>query len=86
MDQNPSREANSLSASRELLHLLWNPKDRYRVHKNLWVLHRVGIISGRVYSMITSITVASGVTSHIHIWNHCRQFHLYYSSYNPIDL
>jgi hypothetical protein len=38
MEQSPSWDANSHSASQENLHLLWNPKIPYRVHKSLWNL------------------------------------------------
>jgi hypothetical protein len=35
MGQSPSWEANSLSATQEILRLLWNQKIHYRVHKSL---------------------------------------------------
>jgi hypothetical protein len=34
MEQSPSWEDNSRSARQEILHLFWNPKVYYRVHKN----------------------------------------------------
>jgi hypothetical protein len=34
MEQSPSWEANSLSASQQILRLLWKPNDHYRVHKS----------------------------------------------------
>jgi hypothetical protein len=34
MDPNPSREADSLSASQEITSLLWNPMVHYRVHNS----------------------------------------------------
>jgi hypothetical protein len=33
MEQSPSREANGLSASQEIPHILYNPKVYYRIHK-----------------------------------------------------
>jgi hypothetical protein len=33
MEQSPSWEANRLSASQEIPHILWNPKAYYRVYK-----------------------------------------------------
>ena len=34
MEQSLSWEAKRCSASREILHILWNPKVRYRIHNS----------------------------------------------------
>jgi hypothetical protein len=33
MEQDPSWETNRFAASQEILHILWNPKAQYRIHK-----------------------------------------------------
>jgi hypothetical protein len=45
MDQNPSWEADSHSASQEIPRLLWNPKVHYRVYKSTRVFPKVSGLS-----------------------------------------
>jgi hypothetical protein len=35
MEKSPSWEANRSSATQEIPHILWNPKDQYHIHKGL---------------------------------------------------
>jgi hypothetical protein len=52
MEQSPSWEANSQSASQEIPLLLWNPKVRYHIHKNLsLVLILIPLVWFLLYSM-----------------------------------
>ena len=46
MEQSPSSEANWLSASQEIPHILWNPKVQHCIHKqyqhfNLQVMNQI---------------------------------------------
>jgi hypothetical protein len=45
MENTPSSEANSHSANQEILHLLWNLKVHYHVHKGLPLGHVMWVMS-----------------------------------------
>jgi hypothetical protein len=71
MKKSPSWEATSHSPSQEIPHLLWNPKIRYRVHKNpsaIPIMSQINpvhtfpnIYSSIIFTYLTMIKHALGI-------------------------
>jgi len=65
MEQNPSRQANSRSASQEIHSRLWNPKIHYSVHKSqplvpvLIQMNRIQSIPSHIFKIHFNIILPS---------------------------